>query len=353
VLLEPVVANELALAVADLDSRKAVCLTAIKLLDVIFVVVSNVLSEGRLLVESRVLPLGTVCVPNIVGAFVPRLEDGHCVVVVLDNHEARVGVRAVEAVRIVLRRLRVPGVFGHGNGVLGLDVPVVQHPLDRDVQEAEGSVGVEEYDELVLLDVVRQRRRLDPRCVAVFEVGRLDELVVVAVDDSVRVVVENAARHVVDVAPVILALLEVGGRLQRARLEVQHQDLAAQRLLVARVRRQLEVAAIGLANEGLGRGGLQGRIESADDVVDGRGRLFRVNGAVDAVSANSGGCSGSSAPVPGQPSAHFNVRFRHVWRIGAKGHVRGTLPSHDAENEDNDGAGAHGERKQRVAPSSG
>jgi hypothetical protein len=40
-----------------------------------------------------------------------------------------------------------------------------------------------------------------------------------------------------------------------------------------------------------------------------------------------------------------------MWRIGAKGHVRGTLPSHDAENEDNDGAGAHGERKQRIAPS--
>jgi hypothetical protein len=298
VLLEPVVADELALAVADLDSRETVCLAAVKLLDVVFVVVADIFSECRLLVEPRVLPLGAVCVPDVVWAFVPRLEDGHCVVVVLDNHEARVGVCAIEAVRVVLRRLRVPGVFGHGNGVLGLDVPVVQHPLDGDVQEAEGSVGVEEDDKLVLLDVVRQRRGLDPRRVAIFEVGRLDELVVVAVDDGVRVVVEDAARHVVDVAPVILALLEIGRRLQRACLEVQHQDLAAQRLLVARIRGQLEVAAIGLANEGLGRGGLQGRIEGANDVVDGRGRLFRVNGAVDAVSTSSGDSLRHSCPRP-------------------------------------------------------
>jgi hypothetical protein len=287
VLLEPVVADELALAVADFDSRKAVCLTAVKLFDVVFVVVTDVLSEGRLLVEPRVLPLRAVCVPDVVWAFVPRLENGHCLVVVLDDHESGVGVRAVEAVRVVLGRLRVPGVFGHGDGVLGLDVPVVQHPLDGDVQEAEGGVGVEEDDELVLFDVVGQRRGLDPRRVAVLEVGRLDELVVVAVDDRVRVVVEDAAGYVVNIAPVVLALLEVGRRLQRARLEIQHQDLAAQRLLVARVRRQLEVAAVGLADEGLSRRGLQGRIEGADDFVDGRGRLFRVNRAVGAVSANS------------------------------------------------------------------
>jgi hypothetical protein len=47
------------------------------------------------------------------------------------------------------------------------------------------------------------------------------------------------------------------------------------------------VAAVGLADEGLSRRGFQGRIEGADDVVDGRGRLFRVNRAVGAVSANS------------------------------------------------------------------
>jgi hypothetical protein len=222
VLLEPVVANKLALAVADLDSWKAVCLTAVKLLNVVFVVVADVFSKGRLFVEPRVLPLRAVCVPDVVWAFVPRLENGHCLVVVLDDHEPGVGVRAVESVRVVLGRLRVPGVFGHGDGVLGLDVPVVQHPLDRDVQKAEGGVGVEEDDELVLLDVVGQRRGLDPRRVAVLEVGRLDELVVVAVDDRVRIVVEDAAGYVIDVAPVILALLEVGRRLQRARLEIQH-----------------------------------------------------------------------------------------------------------------------------------
>jgi hypothetical protein len=40
------------------------------------------------------------------------------------------------------------------------------------------------------------------------------------------------------------------------------------------------VAAVGLANKGLGWGRLQGRVESANYVVDGRGGFFRVNGAV-------------------------------------------------------------------------
>jgi hypothetical protein len=96
-----------------------------------------------------------------------------------------------------------------------------------DVQEAEGGVGVEEDDELVVLDVVGERRGLDPRGVAVFEVGRVDKLVVVAVDQRVRVVVEDAARDVVDVAPVVLAAFKVCRRLKRARLEVKYQHVAA------------------------------------------------------------------------------------------------------------------------------
>jgi hypothetical protein len=183
---------------------------------------------------------------------VPGFEDGERGGGVLNDHEARVGVGAVEAVRVVLRGFGVPGVFGHGDGVFGGDFPVVEHPFDGNVQEAEGGIGVEEDNELVLLDVVGQRRGLDPRRVAVFKVGRLNKFVVVAVDGGIGVVVEDATRHMVDVAPVVFALLEIFGRLERPRLEVQNQDLTAQWLLVARVRGQFDVAAIGFANIRLG-----------------------------------------------------------------------------------------------------
>lgn len=230
--------------------------------------------------EARGLPIGAVGVAHVIRAFVPGFENGQGVGGVLHDHEAGISVGAVEAIRIELGRLWVPGVFGHGDGVGGLDVPVVQHPLNGHVQEAEGGIGVEEDNKLVLLDVVCERRGLDPGGVAVLKVGGLDELVVVAVDGGVCVVVEDAARDVVDVTPVVFALAEGLGRLQVACLEVEDEDLAAERLLVARVRGQLDVAAIGLADEWLGRRGQQRGKEGAQDVIDGRGRLFCVDRTV-------------------------------------------------------------------------
>lgn len=55
--LKPVVANKFALAIADSDARKAVGLTTLEFLDILFVVVADVLSESRLLVKFRLLPL--------------------------------------------------------------------------------------------------------------------------------------------------------------------------------------------------------------------------------------------------------------------------------------------------------
>jgi hypothetical protein len=288
VLLEPVVADQFALAVADFNAGEAVGLAAVELADRVFVVVPDVFAKRGLLVEAGLLPLRAVGVAHVVGAFVPGFEDGERGSGVLHNHEARVGVGAVKAVRVVLRGLGVPGVFGHGDGVFGGDLPVVEHPFDGNVQEAEGGIGVKEDNEFVLLDVVGQRRGFDPRRVAVFKVGRLNKFVVVAMDGGIGIVVEDAARHMVDVAPVVFALLEIFGRLERPRLEVQNQNLTAERLLVAWVRGQLDVAAIGLANIRLGGRGDQGRIEGAQDVVDGSRCLFRVNGSVlDSVSPGS------------------------------------------------------------------
>lgn len=73
VLLEPVVTDELALAVADLDAGETVCLATVELLDVLLVVIADVLAERGLLVELGLLPLRAVGVADVVRAFVPCL----------------------------------------------------------------------------------------------------------------------------------------------------------------------------------------------------------------------------------------------------------------------------------------
>ncbi len=204
-LLEPVMADELALAVADFDTREAVGLATLKLHDVFPVVVADVLAESGLLVEAGLLPLRAVCVAGVVGALVPRLENGHGLFVVLYDHKAGVGVGAVETIGVVLGLVWAPGIFRHDERMVRLDVPVVEHPFDGNVEEAESSIGIEEDNKLVVVDVVCERRGFDPGSVSVFEFAGLYKLVVVAVDERIRVVVENATRNVVDVAPVVFA----------------------------------------------------------------------------------------------------------------------------------------------------
>jgi hypothetical protein len=270
-LVEPVVTNELALAVADFDSWETVGFAAVELLDVVLVVVADVFAKGGLLVELGLLPLGAVLVSNVVWTLVPGLENGHCVLVVLHNHEAGIGVGAVETVGVVLGLSGIPGILGHDKRVLRLDVPVVQHPLDGEMDEAEGSVGIEEHDEFVVFDVVGQRRRLDPGSMAVLKLGGVNEFVVVAVCHGVGVVAEDAARDVLEVAPVELALFKRGRRGERAGFEVEDEDVAAHVLGVAWVGRQGDFGAVGLADERLGRRNLDGVVEHADEVAQSGG----------------------------------------------------------------------------------
>lgn len=71
---------------------------------------------------------------------------------------------------------------------------------------------------------------------SVFKVGSMNELVVVAVDERICVVVENSTRDVVDIAPLILAPLEIVGALQWACLKIKNQDFAAEWFLVTGIR---------------------------------------------------------------------------------------------------------------------
>ena len=58
--------------------------------------------------------------------------------------------------------------------MLGFDVPVVEHPLEGEVEVAEGCVGIEEDNPLVVLDMVGKGGWLDPCSVAVLEIRGVD-----------------------------------------------------------------------------------------------------------------------------------------------------------------------------------
>jgi hypothetical protein len=268
-LVEPVVTDEFALAVADLDTGIAVSLSAVKFLDVVLVIVTDVLAKCRLFVELGLFPLRAVGIFDVIGTLVPILENGHGVFVVLNNHESSVGVRSVESIRVILRLLRVPRVLGHDERMLGLNIPVVEHPLDRNVQETECSISIEEDNKLIILDVVCECRRLDPGRMAVFKVVGVQELVVVSVNLSVGVVVEDAARDVVEITPIEFAILVLLGGLESPSLQIQDEYFTAQFLLVARVCGKLDEIAVRFADVRLGRSSLYVVEEYSDNVVDG------------------------------------------------------------------------------------
>ena len=69
----------------------------------------------------------------------------------------------------------------------------------------------------------------------------MDELVIVAVNECVGVVVEDTARDMVELAPVILALFVVLGGRERAGVKVKNQDVAPHGFLVSRVVGQLDL----------------------------------------------------------------------------------------------------------------
>lgn len=156
VLLKPVMSDKLALAVADGNTWIAVGLATVKLLDVLFVIVANILAECGLFMELGLLPLRAVGVSYVVGALMPCFENRHSVLVVLYNHETRVCEGAVETIRIVLWICVGPRILSHDKRMMWLDIPVIQHPFNGDMEEAECGISVQEDNELVLFDVVCQ-----------------------------------------------------------------------------------------------------------------------------------------------------------------------------------------------------
>ncbi len=99
---------------------------------------------------------------------------------------------------------------------------------------------------------------------------RANKFVIVAMDESVGIVIEDASGHMVHIIPVIFVLFVCFGRLKRSGLQVKNQDVCTHFLLVARVRGQSNMAAIGFAKEEFGRGDAQRLKEQTENVVCGR-----------------------------------------------------------------------------------
>lgn len=73
-------------------------------------------------------------------------------------------------------------VDGHRDGGVCGDVPAVEEELQGHLEMLDDSVGVEEDDELVVAEHLSEYVRLDPGVPVAFDLLRVEELVVVAVD---------------------------------------------------------------------------------------------------------------------------------------------------------------------------
>lgn len=169
VLAGPQVLDELALAVGP-ALGEPVRLRARKLLDIPRVVVADEVAEAALVrgASGHVnAPPGAPRVhPSVVGADLPGLEDLVRLLVVLGDDEAGVEVELAELVPVVAQ-VRV-GCHGQRVG-LGVDVPVVHQPLERQVEAVENGVRVEVDACLVIFEDFANHGRLLPRCSPIFE----------------------------------------------------------------------------------------------------------------------------------------------------------------------------------------
>ena len=86
----------------------------------------------------------------------------------------------------------------------------------------------------------------------------------------------------VQLAPVVLALLKILGRLERPGFEVQDEHVPAQLPGVARLGRKLELGQVAVVVEerelGLIGRDFEGGVEQPDDLADGDGRLVVADG---------------------------------------------------------------------------
>lgn len=160
VLVEPVVADEDTTAMGASTRRVTVAVAARDGPELVgsVVVVADEVAESRLLVSPVVRPLGALGVVNTGRAVLPVVEELLSTVALLRDNEAGVPQDPVFLITVTLG----VGILGHGQEGLGLDVPEAQEPLEGQVHLLENGVGIEEDDDIVLLERFSDDGDLDP-----------------------------------------------------------------------------------------------------------------------------------------------------------------------------------------------
>lgn len=134
--------------------------------------------ERGLLVRPVVREAAAALVVRARGAAQPGVEEVVRARAVLRDDEARVHVQVAVRVRVeVLVRVK-----GQHEARLGVVLPVVQQPLERQRRVAEQRVLVEEHDNVVRHESFFDLGDFGPRLGPVGDLGRLNKLIVVTVD---------------------------------------------------------------------------------------------------------------------------------------------------------------------------
>lgn len=184
---------------------------------------------------------------------------------------------------------------------------------------------------------------------SVFEFVSVDKFVVIAMDKRISIVIENATRHMVDVAPIIIARFVLLSRLEWSRLQVKDQNVATQSLLVTRILWQNNVTAIRLTDIRGGWRELQVGIEQSYHFADvdvgfgvggGAVKYFVSWGSFRVLQSYAGGAVRCQCCVSLPTDRDSNLQISV--RAAMKRHPGRSLPGHESKDKNQDKTSAHG-----------
>lgn len=146
-------------------------------------IVPNIFGEGALFMRPRLVPRAAAGISDFAGTLGPGFKHGEGVGQGLGDDEAGV---LCEFSFGILRGVFVPvvgeaDVEGHCDGGLGRHAPAVEEPFDGYFEVLDCGVAVDEDDEAVGVEELKDGVRLDPCSVETFHFVCVEEAVVVAV----------------------------------------------------------------------------------------------------------------------------------------------------------------------------
>lgn len=249
------------------------------------------------------------------------------------------------------------GIFCHGHNDVPVDLPVVEHPLERHLGGGEHGIVVHHDDNVVLLEELLGKDDFGPVGGAVGILWRPDELVRVAVNLGVEIVAEEACRRTAQLVPGWNAFAVENASLARqvARIHVEDADPLPHGLRVNELilgRQQLFGSVEG--HESWRRDGQNERLpERANDVreaVEVRGSMVRLavgmEWAMAVVKHHLGPAIVAPVMVSKMPGVVTGVS---VWVVDSLHARLGQRPSVQARRED-EGDDENGDQKDEATP---